>query len=118
MVFLFGLLLVGRRLGEFADVWRSPRHLGILLLTATILACNWGLYISSIFVWLLWIVAQVGGDRPDGWTDGRNTADYASGSGGDQLLDSYRNRSLGAKRVAHSTVDWVRRGHFHAVTLV
>ncbi len=48
MVFLFGLLLVRRRLGEFADVWRSPRHLGILLLTATILACNWGLYIYSV----------------------------------------------------------------------
>lgn len=48
MIFLFGLLLVQRRLGEFANVWRSPRHLGILLLTATILACNWGLYIYGV----------------------------------------------------------------------
>lgn len=48
MVFLFGLLLIQRRLKEFADVWRSPRHVGILLLTATILACNWGLYIYGV----------------------------------------------------------------------
>ena len=48
MIFLFGLLLVGRRFGEFANVWRSPQHLGILLLTATILACNWGLYIYGV----------------------------------------------------------------------
>ena len=48
MVFLFGLLLIQRRQREFADVWRSPRHIGILLLTATILACNWGLYIYGV----------------------------------------------------------------------
>jgi chloramphenicol-sensitive protein RarD len=48
MVFLFGLLLFQRRLKEFADVWRSPRHLGILLLTAMLLACNWGLYIYGV----------------------------------------------------------------------
>lgn len=29
-------------------VWRSPRHLGILFLTATILAANWGLYIYGV----------------------------------------------------------------------
>ena len=48
MLFLFGLLLFQQRLKEFADIWRSPRHLGILLLTATILACNWGLYIYAV----------------------------------------------------------------------
>lgn len=48
LVFLFGLLLCQRRLKQFEDVWRSPRHLGILLLTATLLACNWGLYIYGV----------------------------------------------------------------------
>ncbi len=48
MVFLFGLLLVERRVGEFVSVWRSPQQLGILLLTATILGCNWGLYIYGV----------------------------------------------------------------------
>jgi len=48
MVFLFGLVLFQRRLQQFRDVWRSPRHLNVLLLTATILACNWGLYIYGV----------------------------------------------------------------------
>jgi len=48
MVFLFGLVLFQRRLQQFRDVWRSPRHLSVLLLTATILACNWGLYIYGV----------------------------------------------------------------------
>lgn len=48
MVFLVGLLLLQRRWQEFTAVWRSPRQLGILLLTATILASNWGLYIYGV----------------------------------------------------------------------
>ncbi len=48
MIFLFGLLLIQKRLQEFINIWQSPHHLGILLLTATILACNWGLYIYAV----------------------------------------------------------------------
>ncbi|NJP09888.1 MAG: EamA family transporter RarD [Leptolyngbyaceae cyanobacterium RU_5_1] len=48
MVFLAGLLLVQRRLQEIAAVWHSPRQLGLLFLTATILAGNWGLYIYGV----------------------------------------------------------------------
>lgn len=48
MVFLVGLLLVQQRLQEVIEVGRSPRQLIILLITATILACNWGLYIYSV----------------------------------------------------------------------
>lgn len=48
MVFLLGILLAQRRLREIAAVGRSPRQLGILFLTATILAGNWGLYIYGV----------------------------------------------------------------------
>ncbi|NJN87841.1 MAG: EamA family transporter RarD [Leptolyngbyaceae cyanobacterium SL_7_1] len=47
-VFLAGLLLVQGKFHEMEGVWRSPRQLGILLLTATILAGNWGLYIYAV----------------------------------------------------------------------
>lgn len=48
MAFLFGLLLVQRQLKEFVQVWKSPRKLSLLLLTALILAGNWGLYIYGV----------------------------------------------------------------------
>ena len=47
-VFLVGLLVVQRRLREFAAAWRSPQQVGLLLVTATILAGNWGLYIYGV----------------------------------------------------------------------
>lgn len=48
MLFLLALLLVQQRLPELIRVGRSPRQLGVLLLTATILASNWGLYIYGV----------------------------------------------------------------------
>jgi chloramphenicol-sensitive protein RarD len=48
MIFLMGLLLIQRQSQAFVAVWRSPQKLGILLLTATILAGNWGLYIYGV----------------------------------------------------------------------
>jgi chloramphenicol-sensitive protein RarD len=48
MVFLMGVLALQRRRAEFTALWRSPRRLGILLTTATLLTLNWGLYIYGV----------------------------------------------------------------------
>jgi chloramphenicol-sensitive protein RarD len=47
-VFLVVLLLLQQRTQEFVAVLRSPQKLVLLLMTATILACNWGLYIYGV----------------------------------------------------------------------
>lgn len=47
-LFLVGLLLLQRRLPEFVAVLRSPQQVSLLLLTATILTSNWGLYIYGV----------------------------------------------------------------------
>ncbi|UBF30146.1 EamA family transporter RarD (plasmid) [Kovacikia minuta CCNUW1] len=47
-LFLVGLLLLQQRLPEFVTVLRSPQQLSFLLLTATILTSNWGLYIYGV----------------------------------------------------------------------
>jgi chloramphenicol-sensitive protein RarD len=47
-VFLVSLLLIQRRTQEFAAVLRSSQKLVLLLMTATILACNLGLYIYGV----------------------------------------------------------------------
>lgn len=48
MVFLTGLLLLQRRWAEIAQLWRSPRRIGLLLLTAILLTFNWGIYIYGV----------------------------------------------------------------------
>jgi chloramphenicol-sensitive protein RarD len=45
---LVGLLLVQQRLRELVAVWGSTQKLALLLLTATILGCSWGLYIYGV----------------------------------------------------------------------
>ncbi|WP_017299043.1 EamA family transporter RarD [Nodosilinea nodulosa] len=47
-VFLVGILLVQRRLGELLALLRSPRRVLVLLLTASLLSFNWGLYIYGV----------------------------------------------------------------------
>jgi chloramphenicol-sensitive protein RarD len=46
--FLAGVLLVQRRGLEVGKLWRAPRQLSILLLTATLLSLNWGTYIYGV----------------------------------------------------------------------
>ena len=48
MVFLTGLALLQRRKAEFTQIWHSPNHLRILLVTALLLTFNWGLYIYGV----------------------------------------------------------------------
>lgn len=48
MVFVLGLLVVQSRLGELKQVLRSPRTLQLLMVAASLLACNWGLYIYGV----------------------------------------------------------------------
>lgn len=49
MVFLTGLLfLQQRRSQELNQLLHSPTHLGILLITASLLTFNWGLYIYGV----------------------------------------------------------------------
>lgn len=48
MVFLAGLIWLQKRTVEFSELWRSPKRLGILLATATLLTVNWGLYIYAV----------------------------------------------------------------------
>ncbi|HEY9656524.1 MAG TPA: EamA family transporter RarD [Crinalium sp.] len=47
-VFLVGLMVLQQRLHEVTALLYSPKQLGLLCLTATILACNWGLYIYGV----------------------------------------------------------------------
>lgn len=48
LVFLTGLLVVQRRLGEVRAVLKNRRQVAWLLLTATLLTFNWGLYIYGV----------------------------------------------------------------------
>ncbi|WP_204137905.1 EamA family transporter RarD [Halomicronema sp. CCY15110] len=48
LVFLSGILLVQQRQAEVGALLRSPKTLRILLATATLLTCNWGLYIYGV----------------------------------------------------------------------
>ncbi|PZO39977.1 MAG: EamA family transporter RarD [Shackletoniella antarctica] len=47
-VFLVGILLVQRRLSDLTMLLRSPRKVLVLLLTASLLTFNWGLYIYGV----------------------------------------------------------------------
>ncbi len=47
-VFLVGILLVQRRLGDLVELFKSPRKVLVLLLTASLLTFNWGLYIYGV----------------------------------------------------------------------
>lgn len=47
-VFLVGILLAQRRLGDLVELLRSPRKVLVLLLTASLLTFNWGLYIYGV----------------------------------------------------------------------
>lgn len=48
MVFLSGLLLVQHRWSELGKLWRSPKSIAMLFLTASLLTFNWGLYIYAV----------------------------------------------------------------------
>ncbi|HEY9648656.1 MAG TPA: EamA family transporter RarD [Chroococcidiopsis sp.] len=48
MLFLSGLLIAQHRQAEFALLWRSPKRVAVLFLTASLLAFNWGLYIYAV----------------------------------------------------------------------
>ncbi|RZM82564.1 EamA family transporter RarD [Leptolyngbya iicbica] len=48
LVFLTGILLVQRRQPEVGVLLRSPKTWRLLLVTATLLTCNWGLYIYGV----------------------------------------------------------------------
>ncbi|MEM0981429.1 MAG: EamA family transporter RarD, partial [Cyanobacteria bacterium P01_H01_bin.58] len=48
LVFLSGLLLLQRRQAEFQALFKSPKNLGLLLVSATLLTCNWGMYIYGV----------------------------------------------------------------------
>lgn len=47
-VFLCVILLVQRRMPDLRALLKSPQQVRILLLTATLLSCNWGLYIYGV----------------------------------------------------------------------
>lgn len=47
-VFLVGILTVQRRLPDLVTLLRSPRRVSVLLLTASLLTFNWGLYIYGV----------------------------------------------------------------------
>lgn len=48
MVFLMSLIGLQRRQTELVQLWRSPQRLGMLLVTASLLTFNWGLYIYGV----------------------------------------------------------------------
>ena len=48
LVFLGSILLVQQRQAEIGALLKSPRNLRLLLTTATLLTCNWGLYIYGV----------------------------------------------------------------------
>lgn len=47
-LFLIGLLLLQHRQVEFTKLWRQPKNLGFLLITALLLSFNWGIYIYGV----------------------------------------------------------------------
>ncbi len=47
-VFLMLILLVQGRISDLVDLLRQPRRVGVLLLTASLLSFNWGLYIYGV----------------------------------------------------------------------
>lgn len=47
-VFLCTILLVQRRLPALLALLKSPQQVRVLLITATLLSCNWGLYIYGV----------------------------------------------------------------------
>lgn len=48
MVLLIGLLLAQHRISEFRELWRSPKSICSLLLTTTLIAGNWCIYIYGV----------------------------------------------------------------------
>jgi len=48
MLFLSGLLLLQKRQAEVGQLLRSPKHLGLLLATASLLTVNWGIYVYGV----------------------------------------------------------------------
>ncbi|MEO1147076.1 MAG: EamA family transporter RarD [Cyanobacteria bacterium J06638_22] len=47
-VLLIAVLVIQQRMDEFGKLWRSPRLLGMLLTSAILLSCNWGIYIYGV----------------------------------------------------------------------
>jgi len=47
-VLLLGVLAVQERWGELRKLWRSPRLIGTLTVTALLLSLNWGIYIYAV----------------------------------------------------------------------
>lgn len=48
MVLLIGILLLQQRTSELMQLWRSPKTIAALLLTTTLIALNWGVYIYGV----------------------------------------------------------------------
>lgn len=48
MVLLMGLLFVQHRIGEFRQLWKSRKAIASLLLTTTLIAGNWCIYIYGV----------------------------------------------------------------------
>jgi chloramphenicol-sensitive protein RarD len=48
MVVLLGVLVYQQRMGELKTLWKSPQDWGALVITASLLAFNWGLYIYAV----------------------------------------------------------------------
>jgi chloramphenicol-sensitive protein RarD len=48
MVFLLALLALQRRQKELIQMWHKPKQIGVLLITASLLSFNWGLYIYAV----------------------------------------------------------------------
>jgi chloramphenicol-sensitive protein RarD len=48
MVFLILVLWLQRRLPELKQLWHQPKQVAMLLLTASLLSVNWGLYIYAV----------------------------------------------------------------------
>ena len=48
MVFVFGLLAVQKRLNEILELLKSSKNIWLLLCTASLLGCNWFVYIYAV----------------------------------------------------------------------
>ncbi|MBE9012004.1 EamA family transporter RarD [Pseudanabaenaceae cyanobacterium LEGE 13415] len=48
MLLLMGLLVAQRRISEFLQLWKSPASIASLLLTTTLIAGNWCIYIYGV----------------------------------------------------------------------
>jgi len=46
--FLLALLAIQKRLGEFRQLFHSPKYILMLLGTATLLGCNWFVFIYGV----------------------------------------------------------------------